>query len=204
MTNTIVIDSGFCNLDSIVRALNECGAHINVSTDPKVIVNADRLVLPGVGSFATASIHLEQSGLAQSIRGFAEKGRPLLGICLGMQLLADSSEEGGVTKGLSLIPGCVRLMVPADSEENIPHVGWNSVHAKIDTKLLSGISDGADFYFSHSYHYCCSRTEDCWADTPYCGTLASVVGYENIMGTQFHPEKSMKNGLRLLSNFLSL
>lgn len=203
MATVTVVNSGFCNLDSVCRALAICGGSSVVTQDPDKVVAAERILLPGVGSFAAAVEYLNRSGLADAIRQAAKRGTPVFGICLGMQLLANTSEEGNESVGLGLIPGDVKRLVPVEPGERIPHVGWNTVVPVVESKLL-GQCAGADFYFVHSYHFVCRDPRNEWARTPYCGSMTSVVGYENVMGTQFHPEKSMKSGLAILENFVRL
>jgi glutamine amidotransferase len=204
MISVAVINSGLCNLDSIVRALQECGGSPWVTADPAKVAIADRVVLPGVGAFPAAAQRLNQSGLDDAIRKAALRGAPVLGICLGMQLLADISEEGGIRQGLGLIPGSVVRLTPTCQAERVPHVGWNTVRPQTNSPLLAGVKPETDFYFVHSYHFACADRAHVWATTPYCGELISVVGRDNVMGTQFHPEKSMRAGFRVLTNFLGL
>jgi glutamine amidotransferase len=193
------------NVDSVKRALEECGGKVLLSRDPEVIRAASHLVLPGVGAFTAGMGNIRSSGLEEIIREMAvEKKVPFLGICLGMQLLATTGFEGGETPGLNLVPGDVRLLQPTSATERIPHIGWNEVLPVHESKLLQGIEPGTDFYFVHSFHFNCSISENVIATTPYAGGFTSVVQQENIWGTQFHPEKSQKPGFQLLKNFLAL
>ena len=203
MKSIAIVNSGLSNLDSIFRALEECGGTPFVTADPEHVRNADRILLPGVGAFRAAMQALTPTGLDEAIKGAATKGTPVLGICLGMQLLADESDEMGLHKGLGLIPGRVERLISSEPKERIPHMGWNSVTARAPNPLLENINPNTDFYFVHSYHFECSGNHAV-ATTPYCGEFVSVVQRENIFGTQFHPEKSLHSGLALLTNFLSL
>jgi glutamine amidotransferase len=200
----LVINYGMGNLGSVRRAFEECGAHVLVSADPADLAKADRIVLPGVGAFADGMAHLHAAAWPEKIRTALEnRAVVLLGICLGMQLLAERGCEGGDTAGLGLIRGEVKRLVPG-AGERVPHVGWNEVRRRVATPLLAGIPDGTDFYFVHSYHFAPTDPACALATTPYCGSFAAVVGSKNVFGTQFHPEKSSHPGRRLLQNFLNL
>jgi glutamine amidotransferase len=150
--------------------------------------------------------NLLEMGWASALRKAAMEDRiPLLGICLGMQLLAEKGEEGGTVEGLKLIPGEVRRFVPEDSSTRIPHVGWNEVwEASGSQCLFEGIPDGSDFYFVHSYHFIPCRKEHILATTPYCGNFVSAIGAGSLFGVQFHPEKSGRPGFQILKNFLNV
>lgn len=194
-----------CNLDSVRRAVEESGARAQVVDDPKMIGKGDCLILPGVGSFSDAmgalrAKHLDEA-IAEEVIGL---NIPFLGICLGMQLLASIGEEGGRTNGLGWISGNVRRLEVVEPGERVPHVGWNEVYPTHESHLFSGIPEGSDFYFTHSYHFECSQSDNVMAVTPYCGRLTSAVESGVIMGVQFHPEKSQKYGIKLLSNFLEI
>jgi imidazole glycerol-phosphate synthase subunit HisH len=200
-----LVDSGLCNIDSIRRALEECGASPYVSASPDDLREADRIVLPGVGAFPAAMAHLRSTGydeaLTEEVRG---AGAPFLGICLGMQLLATTGAEGGDTPGLGWIDGTVEKLRPTARDRRIPHMGWNEVHRERDTALLDDVPDGADFYFVHGYHLVCRDPDDVAGTTPYCGTVTAVVERGNVFGVQFHPEKSQAHGFQVLRNFLAL
>lgn len=201
----LVIDYGLCNIDSIVRALEECGGSVLVSTDPKDCGKAERMVLPGVGSFNEASTVLWEKGWAEAIRKeIAEYSIPLLGVCLGMQLLATNGTEGGNSPGLDIIPGQVVHLEPPDAQTPIPHVGWNEIHQNQKNPLFQDIENKKDFYFTHSYHFQAEKDEHILATTPYCGRFVSAVGNGRTFGVQFHPEKSLSIGLKLLRNFLAV
>lgn len=205
MTSQVaIIDYGLCNLDSVARATQECGASPVVTSDPRTLGSADRLILPGVGSFADAMSELDRRGLSEAIREEVAAGAPLLGICLGMQLLASAGEEGGESPGLGIIEGRVTRLQPEIPDERVPHVGWNEVHAQNDSALFREIPKAADFYFVHSYHFVPANDADVLARTPYTGEFVSAVGRDHVYAVQFHPEKSQANGLRLLANFIEL
>lgn len=197
-----VIRTGLSNLGSMVRALEECGARVRIVETATDLGDADRVVLPGVGAFPEAMDRLESAGFADALRAHAARERPLLGVCLGMQLLADKGEEMGGAAGLGLIPGSVRQLAPKP-EERLPHMGWNEVRGARRCALLRDVPDGSDFYFVHSFHFDPVDPEDVAATTPYAGAFASVVARGVVFGAQFHPEKSSRAGARVLSNFLA-
>ena len=204
MNIVAILDYGVCNLDSIARAVDVCGAHPKIVLDASKIKKADRIILPGVGSFDIAMKKIQDRRFDHAIFEELDKRKiPLLGICLGMQLLSDKSEEGGQCTGLSLVKGNVRLLKPVNNSERIPHIGWNSVEHVKQKKLFEGIKSGTDFYFVHSYHFDCNDSHVI-GKTPYCKSFTSAICQENIMGVQFHPEKSQRAGLALLKNFLSI
>lgn len=202
MSRVAIIDYGMCNLGSVRRAFEECGADASVTDDPDDLRDASHIVLPGVGAYGDGMANIRARGWDAAIRRAAEEDCvPLLGICLGMQLLSSRGFESGDTEGLGLIPGEVVKLAPT-AGERIPHVGWNEVQHREGDPLFAGILDGMDFYFVHSYHF---RTVDpghVSASTPYCGGFAAAVRSGNVFGTQFHPEKSSLSGFRLIRNFL--
>lgn len=201
----LIVDYGMGNLASARRALEECGASVRVSDRPEDVKDAERIVIPGVGAFAHAMERLRSRGWVEAIRDAALTDEiPVLGVCLGMQLLADEGDEGGDSRGLGLVRGRVERLVPAAEGERVPHVGWNEVNAAGDPALLAGIPAATDFYFVHSYRFVPEDEADIVATTPYCGGLVSAVGRGRIAGVQFHPEKSSRAGFRLLRNFLAL
>jgi glutamine amidotransferase len=204
MSSIAIVDYGLCNLDSVRRAFEECGAAVTVTDDPRDLTNADRIVLPGVGAFGDAMSALRKSGLedalSQEVHG---NGIPFLGICLGMQLIASIGFEGGETNGLGWISGEVRRFAPTMLDKRIPHVGWNEVVATPGSTLFAGVPLGADFYFVHSYHFVCDDKSDIAGTTPYCGWFTSALERENVFAVQFHPEKSQRHGFQLLRNFLA-
>lgn len=196
-----IIDYGMGNLQSVRNALERLGCEVGVSSDPQSIGNADALVLPGVGAFGEAMGNLQQRNLVAPLRrAVLEEGKPLLGICLGMQLLADSSEERGEFRGLSLIPGVVRK-IPVSGGLRLPHIGWNGVSLRKPDPLFGGIPDGGAFYFVHSYRFECEDTYVAGL-TDYGTEITAAVQKDRIFGVQFHPERSQRKGLRLLKNFI--
>jgi len=203
MPRVAIIDYGLCNLDSIRRAVEMCGGEPFVTDDPDRLADANLLILPGVGAFGVAMENLKAHGLDQAIREQVASGIPMLGICLGMQLLTSRSSEGGDHAGLDLIPGDALLLNEHGGNDRVPHIGWNSVRSDhADELLLGGLADETDFYFVHSYHVVCRERANAIASTPYCGGFTSMIRRDNIAGTQFHPEKSQRAGFRVLTNFL--
>lgn len=201
--SVLVIDYGMGNLMSVRQAFEECGADVFISSNPEDIERASHIVLPGVGSFAEGMLNLDKSGWIPVIQRVAkEKQVPILGICLGMQLLADKGYEVKETNGLGIIPGVVKKLEKVNDSERIPHVGWNEIHKEIDDDLFDGIEDGADFYFVHSYHYVPDKKENILSVTPYCDEIVSSVILDNVYGVQFHPEKSQRVGFKMIENFL--
>ena len=199
-----VVDYQLCNLDSMVRALEACGARVRVATHARDIETATRLILPGVGAFPDAMANLRRMEFVDPLRERVMHAQiPVLGVCLGMQLLATTGEEVETTKGLDFIAGRV-VRLRSQEGERIPHIGWNEVHFRAPSMLASALEVGRDFYFVHSFHFAPANPAHVLADTPYCGEFASVVGRDNVWGAQFHPEKSQKVGFQLLRNFLAL
>lgn len=205
MSLVAVLRYGMGNTDSVMRAIEECGARAIVTDRPEDLARATHVVLPGVGAFPDGSRHIRERGLDQAIREQSvDRGIPLLGVCLGMQLLASLGEEGGHTEGLGLVPGVVRRLEPDSPEVRLPHVGWNEVSLAQESPLFAGIADGTDFYFVHGYHLVADDAGSVVARTPYCGGFTSVVSRGSVHGVQFHPEKSQRAGFQLLRNFLAL
>jgi glutamine amidotransferase len=193
------------NLGSVRRQLEECGADVLVSDDPRDLKKAERVVVPGVGSFVDGMTHLRQRGWVDELRTAAlEDELPMLGICLGMQLFADEGVEGAGAEGLKLVPGKVVRLEPKVSEERVPHMGWNEVAWKADSPITNQIPDRSDFYFVHSYHFEVEYPAHVLATTPYCGNIVSAIQAGRMFGVQFHPEKSSRPGQRLLRNFLAI
>jgi len=209
----IVIDYGMGNLLSVRRGLEHCGAVVTVTADPDAILSAPRVILPGVGAFADGMAELRRDGLDAVVREVAARGVPLLGICLGMQMLIDESDEFGITPGLGLIPGRV-VPVPSTTTDGypqkIPHIGWNALALpqgleSWDGTLLQEVKPGEAVYFVHSFMATPSSPDDRVADCIYGGRVVSAaIGRENVFGCQFHPEKSGEVGLKVLRRFLSI
>jgi imidazole glycerol-phosphate synthase subunit HisH len=195
-----VLDYGAANLVSIGQGLVAAGADVSVATDPAGLVDVDAIVVPGVGAAGPAMAHLREQGLMDPLRHWVAGGRPLLGICLGVQLLFDTSDEGAATT-LGLLPGRVVALRDAPT---VPHTGWNSVRAIRPHPLFDGIPDGSYFYFVHSYAPLPGDERDIVAMTDHGRPFVSAVARGSVCGLQFHPEKSAAVGIRLLSNFLGL
>jgi len=199
-----IIDYGVGNLFSLAASFRKIGAETVVTSDREVIARADRVILPGVGAFGDAAQKLRESGLHKVVIDEAGKGKPLMGICLGMQLLFEYGEEFGHHEGLGLLNGCVASMkgvVPADFK--IPHIGWNRLSIKRDTPLFRYIKDGDHVYFVHSF-YAKGCEDSLAASTEYGAELTAAVCKGNVMGCQFHPEKSGEVGLNILRGFLDV
>lgn len=196
-----IVDCGTSNLRSVENVFTFLGSESTITGDPALLDRCDRLVLPGVGTFAHAMTNLKSSGLDQAIREFSASGRPVLGICLGMQLLADLGTEPSETSGLGLIPGKI---VKLEADVRLPHVGWNTVNKTQEHPLLKGVKAGVDFYFVHSYYFQAADESHVLAQADYGFPFPCIVARDNVIGTQFHPEKSQKHGLKLLKNFLKM
>lgn len=204
-----ILDYGRGNLLSVARAFNHCGATVKITDRPGGIEAAERLVLPGVGAFGDAMAGLAQRGLLEALANYARGGRPLLGICLGMQLLLDVGEEFGEHRGLGLIPGRVTAIPPTGLDgvrHKIPHIGWNRITAVGDSgwsgTILDGVAEGAEVYFVHSFAAWPDDEENRIADTEYDGRrIAAVIQRDAVVGCQFHPEKSGPVGLGIIANF---
>jgi imidazole glycerol-phosphate synthase subunit HisH len=207
-----VIDYGVGNILSVTRGLEHCGAKVKVTSSPEEILAASRVVLPGVGAFANGMAELRRTGLDDVVREVATKETPLLGICLGMQMLLDESEEFGTNQGLGLIPGKV-IAIPSTTidghPQKIPHIGWNSLvlpEGRQDWKdtLLDKVNPGDAVYFVHSFMASPTVPEDRLADCNYGGiSISASISRGNIFGCQFHPEKSGMIGLKVLDRFLA-
>jgi glutamine amidotransferase len=205
-----IVDCGSGNLRSAAKAFeraaaeNQISAEIKVTSAPDAVAAADRIVLPGVGAFADCRCGLAAvSGLEEALHeAVILRGRPFLGICVGMQLTAERGREFVTTNGLGWIGGEVVAIEPSDPALKIPHMGWNEIEPRTAHPLLTGISRGAHTYFVHSYHFALAEPSDLVAVTDYGGPLSAIIGRDNVAGTQFHPEKSQEAGLRLIRNFL--
>lgn len=198
-----IVDYGMGNVRSLANALAYLGQDVVITDEPNVMDDAERIVLPGVGAFGDAMQAMRQKAvIAPLSRQVMELRKPLLGICLGMQLVARESVEHGMHKGLGWLDARVERLAPAGPLK-VPHVGWNSLNFPEDDWLFEGIRrQEANFYFVHSFHMVCANPEDLLATTDYGGDVTAVVRRGNVLAMQFHPEKSQDNGLRLLQNWV--
>ena len=198
-----LIDYGAGNVRSVQKALEAVGAEVCIARDPRALTDAEKVVLPGVGAFGDCMAGLGRAGLVDALYRAVEQGKPLLGICVGMQVLFEEGEEMGHHAGLGILPG--RVIRFADNiiagGLKIPHTGWNQIEPVRATPLLHGLPPGAWAYFNHSY-YCQAQPEHILAVTDYGGPFPSVVGRGRVYGIQFHPEKSQRVGLHILRNFV--
>jgi glutamine amidotransferase len=209
MNNKVtVVDYGSGNLLSMSRGLETAGGDVKVSSDPDVIANAERLVLPGVGAFGKVKELLHSNGMHDAVRNFISKGNPFLGVCVGMQMLMQSSEEFGDHKGFGIFNGRV-IKIPTTSTNNkphpVPHIGWSELIPTLcswDNTILSGLNSANSVYFVHSFHANPDNQKDCIATCNYNGrTLTAAIMKDNVIGVQFHPEKSGALGISILHNF---
>ena len=199
-----IVDYGVGNLFSLKSSFAAIGAEVVVTADPAVLTAADKIILPGVGAFQDAANKLHRSGMAELLKKLAAEGKPLMGICLGMQLLFEKSYEYGCHEGLGLIPGTVKPIADvAPKALKIPHIGWNALRFKGDSPLFSGIRDGDCVYFVHSF-YATDCDSSVIATCEYGAELTAAVAKGNVYGCQFHPEKSGKVGLAILKAFVEL
>ena len=202
MKKIAVIDYGAGNLLSVVKALRHLGCQCEVTADPAVLAAADGAILPGVGAFGDAMGQLRSRGLEEPIRAFAASGRPFLGICLGLQILFESSEESPGAAGLGLLKGKI-LRIPGDTGLKVPHMGWNSLNLAGESALFQGVGEEPYVYFVHSY-YLQAEEEIVTATAEYGVTIHAAVEKDNLMACQFHPEKSGDVGLKILANFAAM
>ncbi|SFM49822.1 imidazole glycerol phosphate synthase subunit HisH [Methanolobus profundi] len=201
MKKIVIIDYGLGNLRSVQKGLEHAGASVLISSDPEEIKSADGVILPGVGAFRDAMKNVEK--LRSTIDDYVASGKPMLGICLGQQMMLSTSEEGGLTEGLDLVKGKV-LRFP-HSELKVPHMGWNSIKITQDHPLFEGIPEGSFVYFVHSYYVDTSQKNtliSCEYGTEFAAAVVNDAG--NVIGTQFHPEKSGDVGLKILKNFVAM
>lgn len=205
--SVLIIDYGLCNLGSVKRAFEECGASAFISDNPREAEHASHLVLPGVGAFGDAMKNLVSAGWDAAIKkNVLQQNIPILGICLGMQMLAEKGFEGGEHAGLGLISGEV-IKIYNEHPGNtfrVPHIGWNEIKIQKEHPLLAEMEANTDFYFVHSYFFNASDKSDVLTTTSYGLDFPSVIGRKKIMGVQFHPEKSSRAGFRLIRNFLNI
>ena len=201
-----IIDYGINNLLSVYRMMEAAGAKAVVTNKPADLAGADKIVLPGIGHFGQAMQNLSGIGLIQSLaEQVLGKEKPVLGICLGMQLMMHTSEEAAGHYGLCWLPGDVARLHASDAlRHKVPHIGWNSITVLKDSRLLRGIPSGSEFYFTHSYTCLMESEGDVVATTNYNGPFASIVEHRSIFAVQFHPEKSRAAGAALLQNFVTL
>jgi glutamine amidotransferase len=195
-----IADYGIGNLGSVTKAFRRAGAEVRLTGDEEALRRADALVLPGDGAFGATMAEVERRGLVPLLHEAVEEGKPLLGICVGMQLLFEESEEHGRHAGLALLPGRVRRL---EGGLPVPHMGWNRLRARRPHPVLEGVPDGAHVYFVHSY-YCDAPEDVVIATTDYGREIPAIVGKGSVLGMQFHPEKSQEVGLRLVVGFVRL
>ncbi len=198
-----IINYGMGNLGSVRRSLENLGINVIIAEHPAQLLEASRIILPGVGSFGEGMKKLSSEGWIESLQiQVIEKGKPFLGICLGMQMLSSLSEENGLNEGLNFISGKVIRLDKLECNLRIPHVGWNEVKHQEDTPLFKGIPQETDFYFVHSYAFTADDPANVIATSSYDVTVTAAVSKDHIFGTQFHPEKSSKAGQKILKNFI--
>ena len=199
----MIVDYGMGNIHSVRRKVRQFGAECVVSSSPEAVLKAEKLILPGVGYFGQAMKNLHDSGLVEALNeAVLHRTTPVLGICLGMQLMAGHSEEGDAD-GLGWFDGTViRFRIEDTLRFKVPHMGWNQIRIKKQSRILSGIPDNSEFYFVHRYHYRANQGAEVLTETDYSGLFASAIERENICGVQFHPEKSHDAGTLLLRNFI--
>jgi glutamine amidotransferase len=199
-----VVDYGVGNLRSVSKALERVGADVCVTSSPKEIDEADAVLLPGVGAFAHCMDNLRGAGLERCVRDAAASGRPFLGVCVGMQILFEESDEFGPVEGLGILPGRVRRFEPKDPSLKVPQMGWNQLEVKRRAPHLEGLENGTRVYFVHSYYVETPDESIVATTTSYGIDYVSSAWRDNIFATQFHPEKSQAAGLRILANFTKL
>ncbi len=198
-----IIDYGMGNLRSVQKAFEAVGHPADVTSDPDRLRQADKVILPGVGAFADAIAELRRTGLGEAFTEAVRAGKPCLGVCLGLQLLFDASEEDGLHEGLGLLPGRVVRFEHAPGLK-IPHMGWNTLRILRPAPILKNLGPDPSVYFVHSYHASASNPSDVAAESDHGGPFPAVVWRDNLMACQFHPEKSQRIGLAMYANFASL
>jgi imidazole glycerol-phosphate synthase subunit HisH len=201
MSSVAIIDYGMGNVRSVMNALSEIGAESELVAEPASVSKFDRVILPGVGAFAQAIAKLRESGMADELTKYVATGKPVLGICLGMQLMCSTSSEDGEHKGLDWVKAKV-VRFPEAEGLKVPHMGWNGLRFSSGDPLFANLEDGGDVYFVHSYYVDCEDKQDEIAKTEHGIPFTSMFRRKNVSGMQFHPEKSQQIGLTLLSNFL--
>ncbi len=199
----VIIDYGMGNLRSVQKALEFVHARVEVTCDPDRVRSADKVILPGVGAFADAAAELRRTGLGEAFVEAVRRGKPCLGVCLGLQLLFDASEEDGEHEGLGLIPGRV-VRFPGTDGLKVPHMGWNTLQVRRNAPILAGIGDSPSVYFVHSYYAKPANPQDTAAEADYPDPFCAVVWKDNLMACQFHPEKSQRVGLAMYANFAAM
>jgi len=198
-----VIDYGMGNILSVRNALEMVGAEVEVCTDPEEVLEVERIVLPGVGSFGDCITNLKKRGFIEVLNEAVLKmKKPILGICLGMQIMAKKSYEAGEHEGLGWFDAETVRLTLQDSSLRVPHIGWNNINYRKDSFLFKGLPESPDVYFVHSYYMKCNSESDVIAEFEYGGKFTAAVQKENIVATQFHPEKSQDYGLAILQNFI--
>ncbi len=198
-----IVDYDAGNIKSVEKALQYLGEEPVVTREKNKLLQADKVIVPGVGAFGDAMGKMHQYGLVRVLQTIAGNGTPILGICLGLQLFFDSSDESTGVEGLSLLPGKI-VRIPDKEGVKIPHMGWNSITVNPSSRLLKGIPDGSYVYFVHSYYLKAEHEEDVAATTDYVVKIHAAAEHENVFATQFHPEKSGDVGLQILKNFIGL
>jgi imidazole glycerol-phosphate synthase subunit HisH len=203
--NVIIVDYGTGNLNSVKRSLDILGVSSIVSSDPKDIANAEKIILPGVGHFGKAMSNLKRLNLLDPLhQAVLVKRKPILGICLGMELMAEKSEEGNAS-GLGWFEGeIIQFNISDKKRYKVPHMGWNQIYIKKSSSLMKNVPEFSEFYFVHSYHLKIKNQSDLLNETEYEITFPSAIEKDNIFGVQYHPEKSHDAGLQLLKNFIEL
>ncbi len=198
-----IVDYGMGNLRSVQKALEAVGQAATVTPDPDVVRRASRVILPGVGAFADAIAELRRTGLGEAFADAVRAGKPCLGVCLGLQLLFDASEEDGEHRGLGLLPGRI-VRFRSEPGLKVPHMGWNTLRVRRPAPLLEGLEPDPAVYFVHSYHAQPADPADIIAEADYPRPFAAIVGRDNLVAAQFHPEKSQRVGLAMYANFARL
>lgn len=203
MTKVSILDCGMGNLSSVSNALRAAGADVELLSTPEGLRNAERVVFPGVGAFGKCIANFSEAGFKDELQEVVRiKGRPILGICLGMQVLFTRGQEFGVTEGLGWFKGEVKKIEVSDPKLRIPHIGWNDLTFHKEHPVFVGLPSSPDFYFVHSFHAVPEDKSDLVATCDYGGIVTAAVSKENIVAVQFHPEKSQKLGFKLIQNFL--